>query len=238
MRWGLTIAAVAVLCLPHPSAAASRAFSSTLSKTPMHGLPHGTTRRISFIATYLIAAVVLSASDVLGQCRASNVVMVPVVPVILCLINTAIGSPGTSRSLQAYNEGPIYHEGLGPESFLVARYPTLRTVSSISTSTCYLSTTALDRSIEPAASSRAIMPSTRTTSFHTPLSFGTNRTAITNATSAHLHPTGTVSSWSSATGSSAPSSRPFTGMAIRPDVTWSHVFLWAAIIEIAIGILS
>src|SRR5258708_733997 len=116
--------------------------------------------------------------------------------------NTVLGTPETSRSLRAENnEGIMYHEGLGPDSILLARYPIPCTVSSTSNSTCYPSTAAFNGSIESTASSpRTTMPSTSTTSFNTPPIFGANRTAMTNATSAGLPlPTGTGSSWSSAT---------------------------------------
>src|SRR5712671_5303632 len=118
-------------------------------------------------------------------------VIVHVVPAIVFLFgygNTVLGTSETSRSLRAENnKGIIYHEGLGPDSILMARYPTSCTVSNTSTSTYYPSTTAFNGSIESTASSpRTIMPST-STSFNTPPIFGANRTAMTNTTSAGLH---------------------------------------------------
>jgi hypothetical protein len=103
-------------------------------------------------------------------------VIVHVVPAIVFLFgygNTVLGTSETSRSLRAENnKAIIYHEGLGPDSILMARYPTSCTVSNTSTSTCYPSTTAFNGSIESTASSpRTIMPST-STSFNTPPIFG------------------------------------------------------------------
>jgi hypothetical protein len=87
--------------------------------------------------------------------------------------------------------------------------------------------------------------------FNTPPLFGTSRTQMINATSTgqYQFPTATGSSQmvtgtagtdtQNPSGSSTPNpyASLFAGLGTRPDVTWSHVFFWAAVSEIMLGFL-
>jgi hypothetical protein len=78
-------------------------------------------------------------------------------------------------------------------------------------------------------------------SLNTPPVFGANRTEIVNATSTgqHLLPTATGSSQRTTGTANIPSpySSPVAGLGIRSDVAWSHVFVWAAVTDVLLGIL-
>jgi hypothetical protein len=117
----------------------------------------------------------------------------------------------------------------------------------LSTATSIISTTTSSASTALIAYDPNI--STSSIHFNTPPPFGTSRTQMINATSTgqYLSPTATGSSQektgATATQSLSGSNTPtplasvVAGLGARPDVMWSHVFVWAAGTEIVLGFL-
>jgi hypothetical protein len=82
--------------------------------------------------------------------------------------------------------------------------------------------------------------------FNTPPVFGTSRTQVINVTSIgqNMFPTATGSSHimtdamaSHSLSQSTPSATPVAGLGSRREVTWFHIFFWATITEIILGLL-
>ncbi|KAH8797501.1 hypothetical protein F5882DRAFT_374975 [Hyaloscypha sp. PMI_1271] len=159
------------------------------------------------------------------------------VPVIILLFNYAFAQPGTAESRTLIQEEAtveIQYDGhVGSGVILMTSDPACCTTSATSNLSKVLSpnTTVVGTS------------SSSCTLFNTPLVFGTSRTQMINVTSAghYLFPTATGSSqMMTGTATQSPSlsnSSPtyaalVTGSGTRRDVTWSHVFFWAAITEI------
>ena len=163
-----------------------------------------------------------------------------------------------SGSLQAEATVEIQYDGevgsgiilMTSSASCVASVTPSSIISSPSTATSSAGTSANQALIVSGPSTTAIWTSpTPTTPFNTPPVFGTTRTQMINATSAGqpLFPMATGSSQmitaTSITQSQSESSTPtpntslVVGLGIRPDITWSHVFFWAAITEIVLGFL-
>jgi hypothetical protein len=182
---------------------------------------------------------------------------------IIFLFGYGIARPGTSESsnsLQAEATVEIQYDGeVGSGIILMTSYPASCTTSSTSSPSTVISsssTTAPSVSTALIVSSPSTTPtwtsSTSSTPFNTPPIFGTSRTQMINATSTdqYLFQTATGAS-QMMTGTTAtqnlsesstptPHASPVTGSGTRfhvtwSDVTWSHVFIWAAVAEIVSG---
>jgi hypothetical protein len=84
-------------------------------------------------------------------------------------------------------------------------------------------------------------PSMLPTTFNLPPMIGASRTAMINATSTkqYINLTATAPSqrMTDTVNTPPPYASLVIGLGVRPDVAWSHVFFWAAVTEIVLGIL-
>jgi hypothetical protein len=159
-----------------------------------------------------------------------------------------IDAAQSSNSLQAEATVEIQYDGeVGSGIILMTTSPSC--ITSVTSSLIIPSPSTATALIVSSPSTTEIWtPSTSSTSFNTPLIFGTSRTQMVNATSTgqYLFPTATGSSQMMTATNTQSLSEPSTptphasllaGLGIRPDVAWSHVFFWAAVTEILLGIL-
>jgi hypothetical protein len=169
---------------------------------------------------------------------------------------------GSRNSLQAEATVEIQYDGeVGSGIILMTSYPASCTTSGPSSSSIVNSSSSTANSSVSTSlivSSQSTTPiSTSSTSsppFNTPPIFGTSRTQMINATSTsqYLFQTATGASQImagttatqnlSVSNTLTPHTSPVVGSGTRfhvtwSDVTWSHVFFWAAVAEIVSGFL-
>jgi hypothetical protein len=176
-----------------------------------------------------------------------RMIMNRAVPVIILLFNYAFAQPGTAESrtlIQAEATVEIQYDGhVGSGVILMTSDPACCTTSATSNLSKTTLTTSTEILVLSPNTTVVGTSSSSCTLFNTPLVFGTSRTQMINVTSAghYLFPTATGSSqMMTGTATQSPSlsnSSPthaalVTGSGTRRDVTWSHVFFWAAITEI------
>ncbi len=154
----------------------------------------------------------------------------------------------SSNSLQAEATVEIQYNGeVGSGIILMTSYPASGTTCVTSNSSTITSSTSTTLVVSSLSTTPIWTSSTSSTPFNTPPLFGTSRTQMINATCAsqYLLQTATgasqimtgITATQNLSESSSPTSRasPVTGSGIRFHDPWSHVFIWAAVVEIVSG---
>ena len=162
-------------------------------------------------------------------------------------------SAESSNSLQAEATVEIQYDGeVGSGIILMTSYPVSCTTSVTSNSSTNSSSTSTTLVTSGQSTTPTWTFSTSSTPFNTPPIFGTSRTQMINATSTSQYlfqtATGASQMMTGTTATQNLSSTPsphaslVAGSGTRfhvtwSNVTWSHVFFWAAVAEIVSGFL-
>jgi hypothetical protein len=181
------------------------------------------------------------------------VIIHAILVIILFLGSSLAQSAQSSNSLQAEATVEIQYDGeVGSGIILMTSYPVSCTTSVTSNSSTITSSTSTTLVTSGQSTTPTWTFSTSSTPFNTPPIFGTSRTQMINATSTsqYLFQTATSASQTmtgtigtqNLSSTPSPHASPVAGSGTRfhvtwSNVTWSHVFIWAAVAEIVSGFL-